>query len=122
MYARVAARMILSWDRNLSRNAYAPAYVMLGARGTLDEQSRRVVIDPDMSSRRDAHPEIWNDRPALVQRIFDSVKNSVEAHTWSFQVLESLGQAPAITGDHLKLALLSAYPPLNLAACSALTS
>ncbi len=121
-YARVAARMILSWDRNLSRNSYAPAYVMLGARGTLDEQSHRVVVDPDMSSRRDAHPEIWNERPALVQRIFDSVKNSVAAHTWSFQVLESLGQAPAITIDHLKLALLSTYPSLNLAACSALTS
>ncbi len=121
-YARVASRMILSWDRSLSRNSFAPAYVMLGARGTLDSHGENVVVVPDMSRRRDAHPVIWDERPQLVQQIFDNVRNSVEAQTWSFQVLESLGQVPTITGDHLKLALLSRYPVLNQAASAALSS
>lgn len=119
-YARVAARMILSWDQRLSRNAFAPAYVMLGARSPLDAHSENVALDPAMSSRRDAHPAIWNARPELAQEIFDGITTSPEAQTWSFQVLEEVGQAPQISGDHLKLALLSAYPPLTLAACAAL--
>jgi len=122
IYARVATRMILSWDRDLSRNSFAPAYVMLGARKYLDQHSENVVMNPDMTRRRDAHPDIWNDRPELVQEIFDGIINSTEAQTWSYQVLESLGQAPAITGDHLKLALQSRYAPLNLAASQALAS
>lgn len=121
IYAAVATRMILSWDRELSRNAFAPAYVMLGARKYLDKHSENVVIDPDMDSRRDAHPEIWDDRPDLVRSVFNGISNSVEAHTWSYQVLESLGQAPLITGVEVKLALRSAYPPLVLAACQALS-
>jgi len=122
IYARVAARMILRWDQSLSHNAFAPAYVMLGAQSPLDAHSKYVVKAADLSSRRDAHPEIWNQRPELVHTIFDTVTNSVEAHTWSFQVLESLGQAPPITGDYLKLALLSTYPPLRLAASVALST
>lgn len=122
VYAQVAVRMILSWDQSLCRNAFAPAYVMLGGRGPLDGGSRRVLLTPDMSSRRDAHPEIWNDRPELVQHVFDNVKHSVESHTWSFQVLEALGTPPAITASNLKLALSSTYAPLNLLARSALPS
>ena len=121
-YARVASRMILSWDRRLSSNSFAPAYVMLGARSALDAHGENVVADPDMASRRDAHPEIWDARPELVQHIFDNVRSSVEAQTWSYQVLESLGRAPAITGNHLNLALLSRCPPLNRAASTALLS
>ena len=121
-YARVASRMILAWDSPLSRAAFAPAYVMLGARSPLDAHSKHVVRKPDMSSRRDPHPEIWNDRPELVQEIFDSIDESVEALTWSYQVLESLGQAPAITVAHLDLALLSTYPPLTRAAIVGLSS
>ncbi len=121
-YAQVATRMILSWDRDLSRNSFAPAYVMLGARKYLDQHSENVAMNPDMTRRRDAHPDIWNDRPELVQEIFDGVINSTEAQTWSYQVLESLGQAPALTGDHLKLALQSRHVPLNLAASQALAS
>ena len=121
-YARVAARMILWWDQALSHNAFAPAYVMLGALSSLDAHSKHVEKTPYMSIRRDAHPAIWNERPELVQTIFDTVTNSVEAHTWSFQVLESLGHAPPITDSHLKLALLSPYPPLSGAASAALSS
>ena len=121
-YARVAARMIVSWDSELSRKAFAPAFVMLGARKYLDKHSQNVVIDPDMDSRRDAHPEIWDDRPALVQHVFDSISNSAEAQTWSYQVLESLGQAPLIPGDHVKLALRSSYGHLKLEAWRALAS
>ena len=122
LYAQVAARVIVSWDQELSRGAYAPAYVMLGAQSPLDAHSEHVDLEPDMSSRRDAHPEIWNDRPEVVQQIFDGVKNSVEAQTWSYQVLDSIGQAPAVTGAHLRLAIQSSYSPLNLAGCAALCS
>lgn len=119
-YAQVATRLMLSWDGNLTRTSFAPAYIMLGARSPLDRHSSYVVTNPVMTSRRDAHPEIWNEHPELIQRIFDGVKASVEAHTWAYQVLESCGTPPVITAEHAKLAVQSTYPPLSRAACDAI--
>lgn len=120
-YARIASRLILSWDRPLSRNSFAPAYVMLGAQSLLDAHGTNVVVDPDMGERRDAHPEIWDARLALVKQIFDGVTTSVEAKTWAYQVLDSFGRAPAISGDNTTIAMQSSYRPLQLAAFEAFT-
>lgn len=120
-YAHVASRLILSWDRGLSSSAFTPAYVMLGARSSLDTHSKYVDLEADMSTRRDPHPEIWNSRPEMAQRIFDTIRSSVEAHTWSYQVLESVSRAPGITERNLHLALLSTYLPLSGTALEAVS-
>ncbi len=118
-YAQVAARLLVSWDQPLSNDAFAPAYIMLGAKKALDSRSRHVQRQPDMSARRDAHPEIWNERPELVGEIFASVRASVEALTWSFQVLEELGNPPSIVSGQIPLALDSSYQPLVRLGCAA---
>jgi hypothetical protein len=119
-YARVAARLLISWDQPLSNYSYAPAFVMLGAQSPLDSRSRYVYRPAGMAERRDPHPEIWNARPELAYRVFRSVRHSVEALTWSFQVLESAGTTPELPPASVGLALESSYLPLRQLACSTL--
>lgn len=118
-YARVASRMLIAWDEPLSRCAYAPAFVMLGAASPLDERSDYVVTDVDMGSRKDPNPDIWDQRPDLARRVFTSVRSSVEALTWSFQVLESTDVGPLVA-DAIGLALQSSYPALQHAGSTSL--
>lgn len=120
VYARVATRMLISWDQPLSNYAYAPAFVMLGSRSPLDSRSRYVHRPADMAGRRDPRPETWNDRPELAYRVFRSIRNSVEALTWAFQVLDSTGATPELPTASIALGLQSAYPPLRQLACSTL--
>jgi len=120
-YALVATRMLISWDQPLSNYSYAPAFVMLGARNPLDSRSRYVYRPADMVDRRDAHPEAWNSRAELTFRVFRSIRNSVEALTWAFQVLDFTGAAPELSRPSIALALESTYPPLRQLACSTLS-
>lgn len=119
-YAKVASRMLITWDQPLSNYSYAPAYVMLGARSALDDAGRYVRRPADMTVRREPHPEIWNERPELAQEVFTSVAHSVEALTWAAQVLDAVGAIPELPTHAIALALDSDYPPLRRSACSAL--
>lgn len=119
-YARVAARMLISWDEPLSGRSYAPAYVMLGATRVLDEHSEYVRTDADMSTRRDAHPEIWNSSLHLVREVLESIRTSVEALTWAYQVLEASGTAPQPAPEAVGLALASTFSPLRRDGCAVL--
>lgn len=112
--------MLRAWDEPLSGWAYAPAYVLLGAEKALDAKSRQVQIPADMASRRDPHPEIWNERPDLVRRIFASVRSSVETLTWAYQVLASTSGTLELSLDSIGMALETTYPPLRRTACTAL--
>lgn len=119
-YAKVASQMLIAWDEPLSHDAYAPAFVMLGARSPLDDNSDYVQFPADMSVRRDPHPEIWNERPHLALSVFTSVRESVEALTWAFQVMEYVDAVPPLTPDAIGLALKSTYPPLQRAGFASL--
>lgn len=57
-YARVASQMLIAWDEPLSRRAYAPAFVMLGAESPLEARSDYVRADIDMGFRRDPDQDI----------------------------------------------------------------
>lgn len=118
-YARVASRMLITWDQPLSNFSYAPAFVMLGAESPLDGRSRYVRRPADLSARRDAHPEVWNTRPELVEKVFRSIRCSVEAFTWAYQVLESVGATPEVPSTSTLLALDSTYSPLRQLGCAA---
>ena len=119
-FAQVASRMLMSWDESLSNYSYAPAFVLLGARSTLDDHSRYVRRPVDMAVRRDAHPEIWDERPEVVGKVFRSIRSSVEALTWACQVLDSGGPIPDIPARSIALALDSTYAPLRRMGCEAL--
>ncbi len=119
-YARVASRMLIAWDEPLSNCSYAPAFVMLGARSPLTDRSRYVRRPADMAVRRDAHPEIWNERPKIVANVFRSVRSSVEALTWACQVLDDARSIPKISTGAIALALDSSYLPLARLGCEAL--
>ena len=120
MYARVSTRMLISWDQPLSNYSYAPALVMLGARSPLTSRSRYVDRPANMVDRRDLHPEMWNAQPELAFRVFRSIRHSVEALTWAYQVLESTGDTPELASVSVVLALESTYPPLRQLGCSTL--
>lgn len=120
LYARVAARMLMSWDEPLSGRSYAPAYVMLGAERVLDEHSEYVRTDIDMIGRRDPHPEVWNSRHDLVREVFASVRSSVEALTWAYQILDDGGTVPEIAPEAVGLALASAFSSLRRNGCAVL--
>jgi len=120
VYARVASRLLMSWDQPLSNYSYAPAFVMLGATSPLDDRSRYVRRPAGMAARRDAHPEIWDARPQLAGEVFTSIRSSVEALTWAAQVLDAAGSVLALSGRAIPLALASDYAPLRRLGCEAL--
>lgn len=121
VYAKVASRMLVAWDESLSNYSYAPAFVLLGAESPLDSRSRYVRRPADMTIRRDAHPEVWDARPELVENVFRSIRSSVEALTWACQVLDANGAAPELPSASTALALNSPYLPLRQLGWAALT-
>lgn len=119
-YVAIASMMLLAWDGLLAASgrrfmdgiSFAPAYVLLGADRTLDENGHRLAVPFDMSVRRDAYPRLWNAELARVREIFEATRGSVELLTWSYQVLHEAGSAPSVSADQLRLALSSTYRPL----------
>lgn len=93
LYASIAASFLQHWDDSLGLYSYLPAYVLGGGQKVLDETGRVVHLPLDQSSRRDAHPEAWDNHRTLLRELLSEIFYSVETFTFASQVLMAAGEA-----------------------------
>ena len=119
LYTTIATSFLQHWDDSLGLYSYLPAYVLGGGQKVLDETGRVVHLPLDQSSRRDAHPEAWDNHRTLLRELLSEIFYSVETFTFASQVLMEAGDAlPSPKNRQLLLALRSSDPRLVSWACA----
>jgi hypothetical protein len=93
LYTSIAASLLQHWDGALGSYSYLPAYVLGGDQKVLDETGRVVHLPLDQSSRRDAHPEAWDNHRTMLRELLPQIFESVETFTFASQVLMAAGES-----------------------------
>jgi len=119
LYTSIAASLLQHWDGALGPYSYLPAYVLGGDQKVLDETGRVVHLPLDQSSRRDAHPEAWDNHRTMLRELLSGIFESVETFTFACQVLMAAGEVlPSPKNRQLLLSLRSSDSRLVSWACA----